>query len=68
MYLDQHDMTTIMKKIWRYVFIMLKYNILCIINCESIIYGLREHNMSIESAELLEHCLTSGYVLWNNEF
>ncbi|XP_026317432.1 uncharacterized protein LOC113228374, partial [Hyposmocoma kahamanoa] len=29
---------------------------------------LREHNMSIEYAELLEHCLTSGYLLWNNEF
>lgn len=29
---------------------------------------LSEQNMGMEYAELLEHCLTSGYMLWNGEF
>ncbi|XP_047994918.1 uncharacterized protein LOC125233097 [Leguminivora glycinivorella] len=29
---------------------------------------LREQNMSENYAKLLEHCLTSGYLLWNGEF
>ncbi|XP_045492134.1 uncharacterized protein LOC123691667 [Colias croceus] len=29
---------------------------------------LGEHNMPLEYAEILEHCLTSGYLLWNGEF
>ncbi|XP_047543370.1 uncharacterized protein LOC125075702, partial [Vanessa atalanta] len=29
---------------------------------------LQTHNMPIEYAELLHHCLTSGYLLWNDEF
>ncbi|XP_063529201.1 uncharacterized protein LOC134740600 [Cydia strobilella] len=29
---------------------------------------LCEQNMSEEYAKLLEHCLTSGYLLWNGEF
>ncbi|XP_026744741.1 uncharacterized protein LOC113506080, partial [Trichoplusia ni] len=29
---------------------------------------LAENNLPLEYAELLEHCLTSGYLLWNNKF
>nr|XP_049699777.1 uncharacterized protein LOC126053464 [Helicoverpa armigera] len=29
---------------------------------------LAENNMPTEYAELLKHCLTSGYLLWNNHF
>lgn len=29
---------------------------------------LYEHDLPVEYAELLEHCLTSGYLVWNGEF
>ncbi|XP_045456272.1 uncharacterized protein LOC123666111 [Melitaea cinxia] len=29
---------------------------------------LKENDMPIEYADLLKHCLTSGYMLWNNQF
>ncbi|XP_045452128.1 uncharacterized protein LOC123661186 [Melitaea cinxia] len=38
-------------------------------DCISIVSRkLKENDMPIEYADLLKHCLTSGYMLWNNQF
>nr|XP_032511983.1 uncharacterized protein LOC116766284 [Danaus plexippus plexippus] len=40
-----------------------------VLDCIEIVRGkLKDNNMPIEYAELLKHCLTSGYLMWKDEF
>ncbi|CAG9563496.1 unnamed protein product [Danaus chrysippus] len=40
-----------------------------VLDCIEIVRGkLKDNKMPIEYAELLKHCLTSGYLMWKDEF
>nr|XP_032511413.1 uncharacterized protein LOC116765887 [Danaus plexippus plexippus] len=40
-----------------------------VLDCIEIVRGkLKDNNMPIEYADLLKHCLTSGYLIWKDEF